>query len=197
MEISDAVRTRIAAKSCNGRKAATKRESHCVLLLCFLVPLWNCSEITSLVDQKSPSRKEISWALVSTQVLGGQKFGRLWFTFSAAEQRPPLAWGETNRALASVRETPGHASHINARPAAIWRRHRQIAAGRKGEVVGQPGAAACSPEARSPCPRLTTTTAPQFLYSAEGVPAVQSTWIYLNPITLSGPERPTLPRAGE
>ena len=98
--------------------------------------------------------------------MGEKKFGPLCFTFLAAEQRQPLAWGETNRALASVRETPGHASNINARPAAIWRRRRQIAAGRKGEVAGQPGAAACSPEARNPGPRLPSATAPQFLYSA-------------------------------
>jgi len=63
-------------------------------------------------------------------------------------------------------ETPGHASHINARPAAIWRRRRQIAAGRKGEVVGQPGAAACSPEARNPGPRLSAATAAQLFRSA-------------------------------
>ena len=48
----------------------------------------------------------------------------------AAEQRPHIAWGETNRAIASVRETPG-TKNTKVLPAATWRLRRHVAAGRK------------------------------------------------------------------
>ncbi len=86
-------------------------------------------------------------------------------TLLAAEQRQHIAWGATSRATASVRETPGkqntHKSSTCVGLAAEPPNRRRS----KGGIACEPGAAACSPEARKPSPRLYAATAPQFSHA--------------------------------